>query len=382
MTPILWILAFLSALHIAVPCTYYAFMKRIAEKRSWNLSLDRNYEPRVTVIVPTYNEAHVIVRKLQNLEKLDYPKDKLEIIIVDSASTDGTANIAKHSIKKNQLEFRILILEETQRSGKSKALNYALQHASGDLIATSDADSFWEPDALRKAVPFFSDPSIGAVTGREELINLEKTIHTLSEGLYRKFYYILRLGESKIHSTLIFQGELSLYRKSALKKFEDKAGCSDDTGTIVDFISRGYRCIFLPEAVFHDTAAHSLHGRLSLKSRRAQHLISGITKSLKLKLQNKLPLPSSIVLFSFYMHVISPLLLLFTAFTVIVAGFLYFQIFYFLISIVVLLLISKKSRLFTISYLTSNLALIMGLTQHFMGKKEATWQKIEEMRAT
>lgn len=261
--------------------------------------------------------------------------------------------------------------------GKSHALNTALEYAEGEIITISDADSFWEPDALRKAVPFFADPSVGGVTGREELINLKQTIHTLSEGLYRKFYYTLRLGESKVYSTLIFQGELSLYRRSALEKFEDRAGYSDDTGTVINIVSRGYRCIFVPEAVFHDTAAYSLRGRLMLKSRRAQHLVAGIMGSLKLKAQGRLPLSSAIVLFNFYMHVISPLLLVSTAFIVV----LHFSTFCYLIPLVVLLLIFKKSRVFMISYLTSNLALITGLIRHFIGKKEVTWRKIEEMRA-
>jgi len=161
----------LSALHIVIPYVYYTYMKLIAEKRSWNLFTDKNYEPTVTIIVPTYNEAHVIVNKLQNIEKLDYPKDKLEVIIVDSASTDGTANITKKYITENEVALRILVLEESHRSGKAKALNYALQHASGEIIATSDADCLWATDSLRNAVRYLSDSSVAAVCGSEVLIN-------------------------------------------------------------------------------------------------------------------------------------------------------------------------------------------------------------------
>lgn len=372
---LLIILALLTAL-LAPPLVYYAWMKS-KTKKSWGLEINNYYQPKVTLIIPTYNETSVIRKKLENTQRIDYPEDKLQVILVDSASTDGTLAVCKDFLEKKNLRFPIKLLSEKERMGKSHALNTALGYADGEIIATSDADSFWDPDALRKAIPFFASPSVGAVTGREELINLKQTIHTLSEGLYRKFYYTLRLGESKVHSTLIFQGELSLYRKSALDKFEDRAGCSDDTGTIINIVSRGYRCIFIPEAVFHDTAAYSLHGRVMLKSRRAQHLVAGIMESLKLKAQGSLPLSSAIVLFNFYMHLISPLILVSTAVIVV----LYLHTFWHLIPLVVLPFLFKKSRVFMISYLTSNLALIIGIIRHFLGKKEATWRKIEEMRA-
>jgi cellulose synthase/poly-beta-1,6-N-acetylglucosamine synthase-like glycosyltransferase len=361
------------------PITYYVWMRSKA-KNEWNLAVDKSYFPMVSLVIPTYNEASVIYEKMKDVQRIDYPEDKLQVILIDSASTDGTLRICKEFLKKQDLRFPVRLLAEEQRMGKSHALNKALEYAKGDIIATSDADSFWDNNALRNAVSFFADPSVGAVTGREELTNLEKTIHTLSEGVYRNFYYTLRLGESKVSSTIIFQGELSLYRKSVFDKFEDKGGRSDDTGTIVGIISHGYRCIFVPEAVFHDTAAYSFGGRLTLKSRRAQHLISGIIESLKLKIQRKFPLSSAIVLFNFYMHVISPLLLVTTiaAFGAMLA--FYFQILWFVVPLTILLLIPKKSRLFIVSYLTSNLALILGLIQHFMGPREVAWRKIEEMR--
>lgn len=345
-------------------------------KNSWNLKIDDYYQPKVSLIIPTYNEAAVIIRKLENTQRIDYPADKLQVILVDSASTEGTLTLCEEFLEKNDLRFPIRLLSEGKRMGKSHAINKALEYAEGEIIAISDADSFWESDALRKAVSFFADPSVGAVTGREELMNLDQTIHTLSEGLYRKFYYTLRLGESKVHSTLIFQGELSLFRRSALEKFEDRAGYSDDTGTIINFVSRGYRCIFTPEAVFHDTAAKSFRGRLMLKSRRAQHLVAGVMESMQLKAERRLPLSSAIVLFNFYIHVISPLLLACLAAVVV----LYLGTFWYFIPLVILPLLFEKSRVFIISYLTSNLALIIGLIRHFAGKKEVTWRKIEEMR--
>lgn len=359
------------------PIAYYIWMLKKIQKH--NMSTNYDYQPDVSLIVPTYNEAAVIEKKLENIQELDYPENKLRVILVDSASEDGTLEVCKAFLAKTNLRFPITLLSEKERLGKSHALNYALKHADGEIIATSDADSFWEKNTLKKAVSYFADSSVGAVTGKEELTNLQKSVHTMSEGLYRKFYYTLRLGESIIHSTLIFQGELTLYRRSAFGEFEDKPGYSDDIGTIINIASSGYRCIFVPEAVFYDTAAYSLNGRLRVKSRRAEHLISGIVKSMRLKIQARLPIMWRIVLFNFYLHIISPILLVAVLIATTITYFLAFNSLWFLGFFSIVLLI-KKPRVFAVSYITSNLALILGLVPFITGKRSSVWKRVDEMR--
>ncbi len=362
------------------PITYYLWMKK-KETSVWGLTRHEEYRPKVSLVVATYNEQAVIRRKLENIQTLDYPEDKLQVLVVDSNSTDGTLDECRAYLNDEQFRFPIQLISEKERLGKSHALNTALDHAEGEIIATSDADSFWDKDALIKAVPFFGDPSVGAVTGREKLLNLQKSVHTMSEGIYRNFYYTLRLGESKIHSTLIFQGELSLYRRSAFDMFEDRPGYSDDTGTVISMVSDGYRCIFVPDATFHDTAAYSLSGKLMLKSRRAQHLIAGIIQSVRFKLSGKLRLPWSIVFFNFYLHVLSPLIALSALFVAVAVLAFYFQTLWFVPLVFLAALLFKKIRLFAVSYLTSNIALMIGLAQHLSKRRSMSWRKIEEMRA-
>jgi poly-beta-1,6-N-acetyl-D-glucosamine synthase len=372
------VLIVLLALLVAPQISYFIWMKRIS-KKSWMLKVNSDYTPTVSLIVSTYNEALVINKKLVNIQKTDYPIDKLEVIIVDSASTDNTLNVCSDFLENTHFRFPIRLISEEKRLGKSHALNTALKFAVGEIIATSDADSLWESNALRTAVSFFADESVGAVTGKERLVNLEESVYTLSEGLYRNFYYTLRLGESKIHSTVIFQGELALYRHIILDTFEDRPGYSDDTGTIINIISKGFRCIFVPEAVFQDMAASSIKGRLTLKSRRAQHLVAGIMQASKYKIQGKIKLNSKVIVFNFYMHILSPFILFATVivFLILVVIEPWFAVIFipFLCA-----LPFKKTRLFIISYLTSNVALIVGLFKHFFGSKEATWKKVDEMR--
>jgi biofilm PGA synthesis N-glycosyltransferase PgaC len=377
MMPLLPIALSIWAALLFPPVIYYAWM--VKKKGRLCASTDSNFQPNVSMIVCTYNEAKVIERKLENIQELDYPENKLQIIIVDSASNDGTLERVKVFLAKTTLRFSITSISEKERLGKSHALNVALKQANGEIIATSDADSFWDQDALLKAVSYFADPSVGAVTGKEKIVNLKKNVHTMGEGLYRTFYYTLRLGESCIHSTLVFQGELALYRRNSFKEFEDRPGYSDDIGTVINIVCNGYRCIFVPEAVFHDTAPFSLRGRLMLKSRRSEHLISGVVRALRLKIKRKLPLSWRVVFFNFYLHVISPMLLIAA---LLITGIVYIIDFrtLWLLGFLLIPLLLKKPRVAAVSYLTSNLALIMGLYPILTRKRSGAWRKVDEMR--
>jgi biofilm PGA synthesis N-glycosyltransferase PgaC len=374
LNPILGIIIGLSSIHFLIPYLYYHYMSRVA-RRPWNVAIDPNYEPKVTMIIPTYNESNVVVKKLQSLKGIVYPHEKLEVILIDSCSTDNTASIAKSYLKDNEFPFEIKILEEKERSGKSKALNFAMKHAKGQIIATSDADSYWDPSALRNAVSYLADPQVGALTGREELLNLNQNVLTLSEGMYRNVYNTIRIGESKIHSTQFFQGELSLYKREAFKKFNDEKG-SDDSGTVKNIIASGYRTIFIPEAVFSDVAPYSWKGRFSLKERRALHLIHALVGAVKLKREKRFPQPGFILYANFFFHVINPFLIL-----ALLSGAIYFIcLFPWLLLLSLPLFLLKKSRILTVSYLTSNLALIWAAFKYVRKDEQIVWKKIDEMR--
>jgi len=343
-------------------------MKLIAEKRSWNLILDNNYEPTVTVIVPTYNEAQVIVSKLKNIEKVNYPKNKLEVVIVDSASTDGTANTAKKYIKKNKLMFRILVLEETQRSGKAKALNYALQYSSGDIIATSDADCIWAADSLRNAVRYLSEPLVAAVCGLEVLMNPDQSSATLTESQYRKIFNNIRVGESKIHSTIVFEGGLALYKRNVLKMFDESC---DDSGSALNLVQKGYRTILVEDAFFLNPFPSDWNQKFDKKIRRAQHLIEIWCRCLKLDLKRKLRLNPWISRINVFLYVINPFLFissLFLLFTILLKHPV-------LILIITLPLLISKVRDLIMLYITNYVFLLYAFFMEALGKKQIIWKK-------
>jgi len=367
----------LTTIHLTINVAYTIYMLK-ASRRPWGLNISEDYKPSVTIIVPAYKEAKIIGKKIKNIARLDYPKHKLQVIIVGDLETLEVAK-QKLDILKG---VKVLLLEEKGRLGKSGALNYALEFAEGELIATSDADAMWERDALKNTVKYFSDFRAAAVTGHEVISNASKNIHTYSEELYRKMYYLLRLGESKIWSTLIFQGELALYRKSYLRHFEHRPGYSDDTGTVVRLIKEGYRCIYIPEARFADAAPPSFIDKIKLKSRRGQHLINALTDALKYKLRGELPLPAYIVLANYYMHVLSPLIQL-TIPSFLVVSLIRNVVFAtssLLIVILAILALKKNTRAMIELYITSTLALSMALMKSIVGKRSIVWEKIESMR--
>jgi len=364
----LLILAVLSALHIMVPSVYYVFMKRIAEKKSWNLRLDENYEPTVTVIVATYNEANVIVGRLQNLEELNYPKDKLEIIIVDSASTDGTADIAKAYIKENSLSVRTLILEETQRKGKARALNYALQYASSEIIATSDADCRWVPDTIRNAIRYLSDPSVAAVSGQETLMNPDQSSATRTESQHRKLFNYIRVGESKIHSTIIFEGALAFFKKELLKRFDEPC---DDSGSALNLVQEGYRTILIPDVSFLNPFSPKWNKKIAKKTRRAQHLVEIWYRCLVLDLKGKLKLNPWISRVNVFLHIVNPFLFLVFALT---SVFLLVEYPAALLAIPLILLIPKARDSFLL-YVTNYFFLLQAIFMQAFGRRQVVWKK-------
>jgi len=339
-------------------------------KKPWNVAVDQKYEPKVTLIVPTFNEGAFILRKMENLANLDYPCEKLEVIIVDSASTDDTVSLINEHLKKAKFPFEIRVLEESMRRGKARALNYALEYAKNEVIAISDADAYWEPSALRKALPYLADSRVGAVTGSERFLNLGQNSLTQGEGLYRKVYNAIRMGESKRHSTLIFQGELSIFKRSVFQKFAEERG-SDDSGTVKRIISEGRRTLFVPEAIFFDEAPSKWRDWIRVKSRRSLHLIWVLVDSLRLKMKNKFPQPSLILVTNFYLHVINPIVGLAALIGFIWVGLLYPLIFLFAL----LPFLIRRSRVMLFQYALSQIALILAILSYIKRDDKIVWKK-------
>jgi len=266
----------LAAVHFGTPLAYYWYAKTRWLPKPWNIKMDENYRPKVTIIIPTYNEAEFIEKKLDNVYQQDYPRDKVEVIVVDSASDDETPELVKEWAK-NHPDIKLVLLQEPVRRGMVPALNYALKHVPKDseIVVFTDADAFWELATLKKVVKYFTDPSVGAVTA-----SIKPTIpaNDFLEGAYRDYYNQLRIAESKIHSTPVHNGAFVAFRTGLLYELGGLpryTGNNDSTpASIMAFM--GYRAIQVDDVVVKEPIRGNQFYR---KIRRAQHLLLSFLKT-------------------------------------------------------------------------------------------------------
>ena len=293
----------IGALFFGAPATYFLYMKQ-RSSTVWNIEINNDYAPSTAILVPAHNEEKIIRLKLQNLTQVAYPKDKMEIIIVNDCSSDRTIEEVNHYIADNPLP-KITIFDSKEHFGKTACLNKALKTVKADVVVISDADCFWPHDILTKALYYLSDPNVGAVTGREYLLNANDTWVTMGEQFYDNTVQAIRIGESKVHSTIVFQGGFAAYKHSSLKEFNH---ATDDSGTALDIIQSNKRAILVPETGFFTIAPTIFKNKIAIKIRRASHLQKLYARCLNLFVHGKLAFPKRIALPEIFLHIFNPLL--------------------------------------------------------------------------
>ena len=162
----------------------------------------------ISVVIPAYNKEDSIVDTVNAVRNIDYPKDKIEIIVVDDGSKDKTAEIARNI-------DGIRFFEKSYNSGKSDSVNFGIRNARGEIIAVIDADSYPEKDSFKKMIGYFDDPDVGAVTASCFVRNTGKLI----EKLQAVEYFLIAFGRKIldfVDSVYVTPGSLSMYRKKIL----------------------------------------------------------------------------------------------------------------------------------------------------------------------
>lgn len=372
----------LGVIFILFYSSYYLFMSWMSRK-SQGIGREPDYHPKVSIIVPTYNEEATIEKKLSNLITQDY-KGEIETIIVDSASLDRTIELAEKFCREKGL--KVTMLKETERAGKAHALNCAFAHCSGDIVVMTDADAAWREHSLSQAISNLSDQKVGAVTGRQVLLNPRENTVTKTEATYRAVYETLRLGESVLDTTPIFHGEISCYRKLLLDRVSEDS-MADDSELAVKMRKKGYRAICDPRAIFYEYAPVTFQARFTQKVRRGQGLIQLFLREWKVLFNAKYGKFGTIIFpAEFFMHIISPVLLL--ALIACVTYELIIFNFHIIIGIVAILLLAglvlALSKInvvnFAISFLDCQFILLASLFYQLTGRRQYKWQKIEEIR--
>jgi len=299
---IFWI--FLTSLFFLIPLMYYFIINKIALK-PWNLNTDLIYNPNITILIPTHNEEKMIKYKLLNIKKLDYPSDRIHVIITDDASSDDTLNVVNKFRNDNQ-DINITVLANKEKVGKTSVLNDALQLSTDPVIVMTDADSFLSQDIIKKALIYLSDPSISAVTARQKVLNPNDSFYTKLEDWYLNLMYkTVRPGQSKIYSSFITHGSFVIYKKSYLDKFNYK---SDDSGTSLDIIQKGGKVINIPDLISYDVVPVTFRNRFVIKSRRAWRNIEIYRQILSLYRNKKINMPLTLLASELYLYILNPII--------------------------------------------------------------------------
>ncbi len=198
-------------LFVGVYGIYFACIKMWV-KKPWGLVVEENFQPKISILIPVHNEERTIVDKLTNIKSVNYPKENIEIIVTDDGSSDGTLEKVQSFVKFNP-ELNVRILGPNERAGKSVALNRALPFSTNGIVIVSDADTQWPEDLLQKTLPYLVDSKVGAVTCGGVNRNVGETWVTKGEDTYLQLTNLIRLGESKVHSTIRFEGGFCAFKK-------------------------------------------------------------------------------------------------------------------------------------------------------------------------
>jgi biofilm PGA synthesis N-glycosyltransferase PgaC len=366
---IVWFL--FGALALGPPAFIFLYMKH-KSNAIWPTKIDKAFNPSVSIIIPTYNEAGIIGYKLENSSRLTYPKNLLEIVIVDSNSTDNTVEIVR-AFSEKQKNLNITLIVEKERKGKSYALNNALSHCKGEIVIISDADCFWPSDILEKALPYLADPSVGAIGGPKILFNAKQTWITRMEERYLKSANYLRLGESKAGSTVFFEGGFSAFKKEALGKFDPYVTGSDDCGTIVGVIEKNYRAMLVKEAKFYSSFPATFQGKINVKLRRINQLLRVFAKYFDLLFKGKVKSAKSTVIPNTLLYLLSPI-----AFVIFIVLTTYLVISYPLLLLFFLLQFVPQVRFYFYQIFENNILLFVSIFAVVFGQKFSVWSQPED----
>ncbi|MBM3324046.1 MAG: glycosyltransferase family 2 protein [Calditrichaeota bacterium] len=217
--------------------------------------------PKISILVPAYNEETHIGAKIENCLALDYPLDKLEILIGSDCSTDRTAGIVK-----SYGDSRVRLFEMERRSGKVGVLNRLASEARGEIFLFTDANTHLHKVAARMLARHFGNLDVGAVSGRSDKIPPRGVAAVRGEALYRKFEISLKRMESNLGGTCGAFGALYAIRRTQFTPFPTD-GQHDDMVQLLRTVQQGKRVLFEPMAVSSEETETSISGEFHRRAR-------------------------------------------------------------------------------------------------------------------
>ena len=219
--------------------------------------------PDVSLIISCYNEVDVVKEKIENSLAIDYPRDKLKIIIVSDGSDDGTEEIAQEYSTQG-----IVLIRQEGRLGKTSAINMAMEQVTSEVVVFSDANAMYQPDAIKKLVRNFADETVGYVVGAALYTDGKTSAAAASEDIYWRYEIKLKTLESKLHSVVGGDGAIYAIRRNLFIALDAKD--INDFVNPLQIIAQGYRGVFDHEANCLEETA----GDFSKEAKRKQRIVN------------------------------------------------------------------------------------------------------------
>ena len=218
--------------------------------------------PRITILIPAFNEEKCIEDTITNKLNSNYPSELLEIIVISDESEDSTDALVRSITQKDS---RVSLLRQSPRQGKTAGLNMAIPVATGEIIVFSDANSHYHPDALKNLVTQFQDPDIGYVTGKMVYVNKDGSLIGDGCSAYMKYENNMRSLETKIGSIVGVDGGIDAIRKELYQSMN--ADQLPDFVLPLKVVTQGKRVVYCENALLNEEALTSSHSEFRMRVR-------------------------------------------------------------------------------------------------------------------
>lgn len=374
----IWLTTLTSFIIINFGYLFLAFS--LAKLKGKRVQKSDDFVPFISILIPCYNAGSVIEHKIENILNIDYPKQKFEIIVVESGSTDNTYS----TLSKYVSQGKIKLIKQSQRLGKSSAINEGLKECKSDIVVLTDADAKLERGAIRELVKNFADQSVGAVVGNLTIISGKSLASKMNHLFYRIFRQKLRTWESAFDSASFWSGELCSFRKSLLERIEEDI-INDDRYILLRIRSKGYRCICESASHAYEADAESVLGQIMHKRRTTAGTIQGTLRFKHILFNPKYGLFGMLILPAHFFRVtLLPILLLVVEVLTPVAVFVLWSVtglFWLGAAIMVLVSLSLFNRgrkvLSSLCYgVIIQVAVLAGVTDYFLKRHTVLWKTV------
>jgi len=388
----IWVIFFVSLFVILWSYAGYPFFLLVFSKvfRKEH-RFDDHYTPPVTFLITAHDEEETIEAKIENTLDIDYPKDRLEIIVVDDCSSDSTQNI----VKKCGSSGIHLIAQEVHK-GKASAINRGIEHASNEIIVITDANAMLKRDALKKIVRHFIDAAVGGVCGRFVPRSIKGNDIEKGESLFWRIQKTIRTMETDLDSVVVLSGSLSAVRRRLLTcVFEDSL--AEDFDYTLQIRRKGYRLVYESKAVMWKTSPSNVEDLVIQKKRQTIGTLQSLFKHRNMLFNPKYGWYGAFVLpFHKLFQVLSPiflvllfasssiLFLLTQSFPLLCLLYVEFLVLIFMFSSTIFLSVKPHDEIRPVIlskyFLILCAIVLLSWVDYLRGDYQVTWKKIESSR--